>query len=66
MNEDVLIAYRYALAQLLDGSRGPQEIVYMTGLSEEEAKLVWEVGQHALRQYKTEDEKTARLVCPSR
>ena len=56
-HENLFRAYRYALAQLIDGSHDPQWIVDNTGMQLEEAERVYNIAAHALESFQPGDEK---------
>ena len=60
-DDDLLRTYRYALAGLIDILKGPHEIVAFTGLPDDEAALIWNISQHALRNSKSGDKDIALL-----
>jgi hypothetical protein len=68
MNDtQLLAAYRFALAALIDGSKGPGDIVADTGMLPDEALAVWIIGSHAIAHSENSDRSAAKQLsseCP--
>lgn len=56
--DKILSAYRYALATMLDGM-DEHDIVHSTGLTLEEARVIYKMGVHAMNSVKTTDHTAA-------